>query len=57
MIIKQNRSRTVEQLESHIRTPVFPQRSSGWSPQFPDVFRLLLKEEGMLHSVTSSTVK
>jgi len=26
------------------------QRSSSWSPQVPDVYRLLLKEEGMLHS-------
>jgi len=26
------------------------QRSSSWSPQFPDLYRLLLKEEWMLHS-------
>ena len=41
------RPRTVEQLESYIRQEWdnIPQ-----SPQFPDVYGLLLKEEGMLHS-------
>ena len=49
----QRPSSTVEQLDSYIRqewdnTPL--QKASSWSPQFPDVYRLLLKEEGMLYS-------
>lgn len=30
-------------------TTFLSQKSSNWSPQFPDVYRLLLKEEGKLH--------
>jgi len=31
-------------------TTILFQRSNSWSPPFPDVYRLLLKEDGMLHS-------
>lgn len=52
LIVKQkqhSRSRSVEQLEASIG-PSVAQNSSSWSRQFPDVYRLLLKESGMLHS-------
>lgn len=35
----------------------FPsQKSSSWSPQSPDVFGVLLKDEAMLHSCKHGTV-
>ena len=33
-------------------TTVLSHNSSNWSPQYPDIYRLLLKEEGQLHSGT-----
>lgn len=30
-------------------TTLLPQKSSIWFPQFPDVYGLFLKEEGMAH--------
>lgn len=37
-------------------TTLLSQKSSCWSPQFPNVYKLLLQEEGMLHSAKHSLV-
>jgi len=49
-ITEKNRKKTVEQLKSSIRQEFLFQRSNNCSPQFLHVYRLLWKEEGMLHS-------
>lgn len=40
---------TVEQLESQNRQEFLSQKSSSWSLQFPDTYRLLSKQTKMLH--------
>lgn len=42
--------KTQDCLPTRIQYPVLPNKSGSCSPQFPEIYGLLLNEEGMLHS-------